>query len=319
LFCHFSTLQQSLEIESRYGIEGPIRNYYVNCFDQVGQMDNENSGYFDGSPVHNYADTLILDLFAAESGSSTPTRGIEKEAVLILGSWMRVYDNLYQTLKICAVGKVYYSHEFESAVSLAAAFWIGRLQVYGDNTSGTMLYNLAERAAVNFNQDNGEAEVNTKFISILEEMRSAGQNCHDQDPEGYHDLYRLLDKMVGVMFTPLIQNLIHYIATDADPKLIELYLLALLPQIRSCNPNYFELFFTHIGYLSSGDYSIEDMVDIIDYLQSMYSCFGITCKDVGFHTTGVGCDDGIVAPNVPLAGYVPNNDVRNVSFMDAIV
>lgn len=286
---------------------------FVNCFDQIGLMNNENSGLFDGKPVHNYANTLILDLFGLDY--IHPSRGIEKEGILILGLWMQIYHHLYEAVAVCRGGGIYY-HEIENEVDKAAALWIGRLQIFGDNTRGTMLYNLVERVAVAFNQDDGEAKANTKFISIMKEMRENRDDCWQkelEDNKGYHNLYKLVNDAVGTMYIPLIQNLIHYIATDANSKLIELYLIPLLPQIRSCNPDYFDFLFTRIGQLSSGNYPITEMVDIIDHLQSMYSCFGVTCKDIGYHSTGIGCDDEVAEPNIPLAGYMPENNMQNVS------
>ncbi len=299
--------------------EAPLRNYYVNCFYQIGQLDGEENGKFDGSEMYNYADTLILDIFDAEDSASTPSRGIEKEAIVIIGTWMQVYLSLYSLMEHCQEEREYYYFKGETALNRAAALWIGRLQVYGDNTSGTLMYNLVERASVNFNQDQGEAAVNRKFISLLDEIQKAYyDSCKDEALrlKGYRDIYRLINDIVGVMFTPLIQNLIHYITTDSDHKLIELYLLALLPQIRSCNPEQFEVFFSRIGPLSSGDYSAEELVGIIKPLQSMYSCFGTTCNDVGYHASGIGCVDEIADPNPALKGYNPKNDVRNVSFMN---
>jgi hypothetical protein len=232
--------------KSRDAIEDPISNYNVNTFNAIGKLDNENDGSFDEEPVYNYANTLIIDLFNVE-GQSDPVRGIEKEGALILGAWMRVYEDLYNVLRYCGAPDAHADpEELLQLLDRVAALWIGRLQSYGDNTRGTMLYNLAERTSIHFNQEHGEAEVNTKFLFILNEMKAMVDNgeCFDDGSlqTGYHVLYKHFHQIVGVMNIPLIQNLIHYIAFDADPKLIELYVLALMPQLRSCNEDYFDFF-----------------------------------------------------------------------------
>jgi len=309
--------------KSRDAIEDPISNYNVNTFNAIGKLDNENDGSFDEEPVYNYANTLIIDLFNVE-GQSDPVRGIEKEGALILGAWMRVYEDLYNVLRYCGAPDAHADpEELLQLLDRVAALWIGRLQSYGDNTRGTMLYNLAERTSIHFNQEHGEAEVNTKFLFILNEMKAMVDNgeCFDDGSlqTGYHVLYKHFHQIVGVMNIPLIQNLIHYIAFDADPKLIELYVLALMPQLRSCNEDYFDFFISEVGVLSSGDYIDDDLLGIVENVQLMYSCLGVTCKDVGTHATGIGCDDENVQPIHSLAGYIPTNNVRNVSLRVFII
>jgi hypothetical protein len=301
--------------ESRYEIKETLRNLYINCFDKLQSIEGGKSGNFDSRPVQLYADSIINDIFEVED-QSVSRRGLEKEGILIFSAWMRVYHHLHAFKQKCftAEGEDHYYHnQFDVESDQAAIFWIGRLQVYGDNTSGMMLYNLAERAAINFNQNNEEeADVNKNFISILKEIRSSHQDCTEAG-NGYDKIYVLLEKMVGVMYTPLIQNLIHYVATDANPALIELYLLALLPQVKSCDPHYFKILYSRIEFLVSSDYSVDQIVDVIGELQSMYNCFSVTCDDIGFHATGIGCVDEDHYPQIPFTDDIASSDVRKVS------
>ena len=301
----------------------PIINFNINCFNAIGKLDNEAEGLFDEEAVNNYANTLITDLFDIE-GESNPVRGIEKEGVLILGAWMQIYHHLYTVLKTCTDHIQGLEDEtrvamMEVDIDKSAALWIGRLQSHGDNTRGTMLYNLVERTAIHFNQDHGEAEVNTRFLALLNDIRQvvADEKCNgggtDASNTGYHQLYKLFHQIVGVMNIPVVQSIVHYVAIDADPKLIELYLLSVAPQLRSCNMDYFNYLVTDVGLLAMDQMTNDKLVDLIKNLQYMYSCLGVTCQDVGTHATGIKCDYDAAEPRLSFAGYVSKNDVRNVS------
>jgi hypothetical protein len=320
---HNSTLKSLGTKDARYDVKEPIINFNINCFNAIGKLDNEADGLFDEEAVHNYANTLITDLFDIE-GESNPIRGIEKEGVLILGAWLQIYHHLYGVLRKCT------DHveglEDNTRVSLmkieidkSAALWIGRLQSFGDNSRGTMLYSLVERIAMHFNQDHGEAEVNTRFLALLNEFRQVVDDgkCNgggtDASNKGYHQLFKQFHQIVGVMNIPVVQNIVHYIANGADPKLIELYLLAIVPQLRACNMDYFNYLITDVGLLASEQMTNDKLVDLIKNLQYMYSCLGVTCQDVGTHATGIKCDDDSAEPRLSFAGYVSKTDVRNVS------
>lgn len=314
----------------------PLRNYYINAFDAIGQYlgDEGEIGYFDGAPAEEYHNTLIADLFEADA-TEEPVRGIEKEAVLILSVWMEIYHILYTDVYlVCrdadADGDLDSTgtggvdiERMKIGLDNAAALWIGRLQVHGDNNRGTMLYNLAERVSIFFNQDHGEAAVNTEFLNRLNAMKTeietnAAEKCTAESyaVDEYVNLYRSLTDIVGVMNIPIIQSLIHYITIEADPRLIELYVLVLLPQLRSCNPKYMEYLMETIAGIRGGHFGGEagsKLMEVVELIQSMYSCLGTSCVEVGEHSGGIVCDDEVADPISPFGGYMPKTDVRSVS------
>ncbi len=65
--------------------QDPLFNFYTYALNQIGG----GTSNFDGEPVENYADTIVMDLFGVES-TTAHVPGIEKEAVVIFGLWMRV-------------------------------------------------------------------------------------------------------------------------------------------------------------------------------------------------------------------------------------
>ncbi len=306
----------------------PLKNYYINFFDAAGRYFGNAPGTFDDEKVELYPNTLIKDLFEVDEVAE-PVPGIEKEGILLFSVWMRVYEVLYSSLIVaCRENVSDMQQVMERGLDEAAALWIGRLQVSGDNSRGTMLYNLAERAAINFDQDRGESEVNGKFLNKMRALKNVVVNMDGQCRGGYEEdaekggtekdttyyiLYEQMMDLIGIMNVPLIQNLIHHIVTEGDGKLIEMYMLVLLPQLSSCNPKFMEYTLELIRKIPEKQYTDNDMMEFLGHLQDMYSCLGTTCEDVGEHVGDFGCEDIVENRIRPLAGYKPVYDVRSVS------
>jgi len=296
----------------------PLFNYnsYVFRNLEVGQ-----GGLFDDQPAEHYLNTIVMDLFDIDvEDSSAPSqyvRGIEKEAALILNVWMRCYHHIYEVVRICGMGNPDGTMMLEE-LDKAAALWIGRLQVYDDSTRGTMLYNLAERSALNFGQDFGEAPVNFKIIKSMNVMRSIINEggCIDDNEEGYKSIYLEMNKIIGQMIVPIVQNYIHYASKDVgdiNGKALELYSVAIFPQIVSCDNSYHESFYSRLIDLSNKDYT--ELEGSILQMQEMYNCLGISCDDVGAHFGGIMCEDHDFR-RVKLAGYQSESYVQNYADFD---
>lgn len=311
----FSTLQglgkNAVELSSK----DPLYNFYIYTLNQIGLEGEEPDGTFDDQPVQQFADTIVLDLFEVETESAA-VPGIEKEAVVIFGLWMRFYHYIYDVVRICRDdGDNGDKTQMINNLDKAAAVWIGRLQVFGDNSRGTMLYNLAERAGFNFAQDHGEAPVNAKIIQSLELFKATIEIgvCSNPDGEGYKILYEEMLKIVTQMNVPLVQNLIHYITTGAALIVIEMYTLAIFPQLISCNVSLFDYFEDELYKLASQPKDEVDLMKLISSVRKMYGCLGLSCSDIGAHTGGSACEDVEVDPIAPIVGYTPTSDVRSVS------
>ena len=304
---------QSLGMDANeFSSNDPLFNYYVYALNEIGKEEGETNGMFDGFPAEQYADTIVLDLFNVEA-ITTSVPGIEKEAVLILSVWMRFYHYIHKVVTSCRDNGSDVDIMIAS-LDKAAALWIGRLQVYGDNTRGTMLYNLAERAGVNFGQDIGEVPVNTRILESLKVIKAAIASgvCSQGDGEGYKILYEEMLKIESQMNIPIVQNFIHYITTDAAAKLIELYAIAIFPQIISCDVTLVQYFFEELRKLATKPKEEVDLMLALSTMQRMFGCLGISCSQVGSHAGGSGCDDDEVNPIASIVGYTPTSDVRNV-------
>ncbi|CAB9498002.1 expressed unknown protein [Seminavis robusta] len=290
----------------------PLYNIYRNAFYDLG-VDNENdsAGNFDGHPVEEYANTLVVDLFEL---NSTRT---ETEGAIVLNVWMAVAHELHSVLRGCRSNN---QDEMNGALDRATALWIGADQIRGDNLEGHLLYNLAELAGELFGQDEGESRVNT---GIMQEINSiqfniASGTCAQQG--GYVEMRDKIRKVLSFMTVPLVQTLIHHIVqiqNEGASDMVELYALALLPRVAACEPTKYKRM---LEWMVFNSLTIENQLNAIETVQDIFSCLDVTCADIGSYLNGKipQCSDVIDATSGPpgLASYAPVSDVRAKSYID---
>lgn len=309
---------------SEYSANDPLYSFYVDAFVDIGGAYERNvHGTFDQNPAEEYAHSLVNDLLQVEGDGKYPD-GIEVESVLVTGLWMRVYHHLYDILRTCGTNNPD-SRDMLDNLDKAAALWIGNKQVYGSNTAGVMLYNLAERSSADFGQDRRESRVNSDFLSVLDLIRTTitGDECSNfsdtndfGDNVGYVKMHQLLSDAVRRMNTLLVQRLIHFLSTDISVKFTQLYTLALVPQIRACSTVDYEYFMKKVVFNTS--YKHSSFEKSLARLQNMYSCLGVTCADIGSYSGSRAprCSGNKVEPVLSLAGYAPGEDVRRFAKVD---
>jgi hypothetical protein len=290
----------------------PLYNIYRNAFYDLGvESESDSPGKFDGHPVEEYANTLVVDLFEL---NSTRT---ETEGAIILNVWMAVVHELHSLLRGCRSNN---QDEMNGALDRATALWIGADQVRGDNLEGHLLYNLAEVAGELFGQDEGESRVNT---GIMEEINSIQFNVASgtcaQDG-GYVEMRDKVRKVVSLMTVPLVQTLIHHIVqiqNEGASDMVELYGLALLPRVAACEPTKYKSMLQSMVFNSL---TLENQLSALQTLQETFSCLDVTCADIGSYLNGKipQCSDAVDATSGPpaLASYTPVTDVRSKSYID---
>jgi len=290
----------------------PLYNIYRNAFYDLGiENENDEAGNFDGHPVEEYANTLVVDLFEL---NSTRT---ETEGAIVLNVWMAVAHELHSVLRGCQSNN---QDEMNGALDRATALWIGADQIRGDNLEGHLLYNLAELAGELFGQDDGESKVNTEIMKKINDIQfniasgTCGQNG------GYVEMRDMIRRVTALMTVPLVQTLMHHIVqieNEGASDMVELYALALLPRVAACEPNKYK---TMLNWMVFNSLTIDNQLDAIENVQSILSCLGVTCADVGSYLNGKvpQCNDDIVSQASPpaLASYQPTVDVRDKSYID---
>jgi hypothetical protein len=168
--------------------EDPFYSLFWHTFLSIGsKLENEELGNFDERPATEYGDTLVSDLFALNLNH------IETEASIILNVWMWCVHELYNLLRACEQKDVDSQSKMNAALDIAAALWIGTDQYKGDNNSGNLLYNLAEKISVPFNQDISEAVVNTAILDGFLDIQSKIKlgTC-TSEADGYIKIHRTL-------------------------------------------------------------------------------------------------------------------------------
>ena len=287
----------------------------MNAFTKIGHdYGNQAYGLFDGEPAKYYADTLVNDLLAISKNDQAI------DAMLVMNTFMSITNQLGIALKNC--------REFRPGnlndsgmkhLDKAMAFYIGNHQNFGDNFDGYMLYNMAETAGERFNQDNVQTKVNQDVLLLAKTISGkiwVTDMCK-LDPIAAYDLYwSCSQQIVQRMYVIFIQKLIHYIHVD-DREYIKLFSLALLPTILACNPSEFDWLVNNsiIAYDSS------KKSDVLNHLQGVYSCFGVTCADIGDYKAGVfpQCSDDLMQQKTLVASYVPSTDAREVCVINLYV
>jgi hypothetical protein len=286
----------------------PLYNVYKYAFYELGvTVENDEAGYFDGSPIEQYGNTLISDLFDMNISR------IEGDGALILNVVMSYWGTLYKMLQLCEAAGA--ESEMVAFLDQAAALWVGQGQVRASNVHGYMLYNLAEIAGTNFEQDgsSGEALINTlvldTFVAIKQDI---DEGVCSSGVDGYTQVRSKVKELIKSTNIVLVQMLLHHIQVTQNSNFIELYSLALLPQIAACDTMAYQKL---MDLTVVADMTSDDTSSIISTLQGAFSCMNIACEDVGSYQGGrlPQCTD----PNtIVLASYTPTTDVRNKAYID---
>jgi len=251
----------------------PLYTIYIDCFNDIGtNCEEETEGKFDKNSVENYADTLVMDLVQISAESR-----LIGDAVLVMNVWMRVYEHLYSNIRLCNNNDSEFSVKFAEHLDSVAILWIGIGQQIGSSETGFMLYNLAETAGFRFDVENGIQRANNRIVDILSEMKN-----HMNDMCHLENLHIKTRNIVAQMNIPLVQNLIHYMWEEKS-DFVELYALALLPQVRACSYEEYK-FFLHAFILNPFKKSSLDAS--VPHIQKMLGCLGISCEEIGSYLSG---------------------------------
>ena len=272
-----------------------------------------------------YADSYLRS--AIQNGQSTASL-----ATLILNVWMYAADALYKGVNICqkrtdADNPSQFDIGGSNGLDDFIALWIGSGQTHG-SSEGYSLYALAEKADRMFiaTKENtnlpssttkalAEASVNQQLKLLYQEgasIFSIPDACSKTNIDTSKKLWSVITRMNTQMYIPLIQMLIISIL-EKDVSATYLYATAVIPQAAQCRPSIFDRLKEE---LLDGEPNFQRTEITLRDLQEIYSCFGITCSDIGV----VAKDYGDF--NVPtclaarddktMALYRPSTDVQPV-------
>uniref|UniRef100_A0A7S4ANZ9 Uncharacterized protein n=1 Tax=Pseudo-nitzschia australis TaxID=44445 RepID=A0A7S4ANZ9_9STRA len=281
-----------------------------------------------------YADSYVRS--AIQNGRSTAST-----AALVLNTWMYAGDTLYKGTSTCqkkteADNPSQFkstSHGFDEFIAL----WIGSGQTHG-SSEGSSLYALAERADRFFTPVLEDGEANTYDNDNDSETRALAESpvnknlklwyqegasilsipgvCTKFNPDSSKQLWSVVNRINTQMYIPLMQMLIVSIL-EKDVLATELYATAIVPQLAQCRPSVYDRLNEE---LLEGQPNFQRTNILLKDLQDIYSCFGITCDEIGTVAKKYK-DFGMpecVAPrgDAPMALYKPSTNIQPVARID---
>ncbi|GKY91601.1 hypothetical protein MPSEU_000132000 [Mayamaea pseudoterrestris] len=288
--------------------EFPLYNVYRYAFHELGMKEEgDETGYFDGSPIEEYGNTLVNDLF-----SLNRTR-IQGDAALVMNVVMSYWGTFYKMLQVCEANGD--ASQMIAFLDQAAALYIGEGQPRGNNVQGFMLYNLGERSGTNFDQDgsSGEALINKLVLETFVGIKQDIDNgiCKT-GVDGYKEVRAKVKSLIKSTNIVLVQMFLHHLEVTADSDFTELYSLAILPQIAACDTYAYE---TLMKLTVQNSVTADSRAEIKTTLQKAYSCLHVLCSDIGEYQSGriPECTDHKITA---LASYAPSTDVDRKAYID---
>eukprot|EP00339_Tiarina_fusa_P013512 CAMPEP_0117080174 /NCGR_PEP_ID=MMETSP0472-20121206/56576_1 /TAXON_ID=693140 ORGANISM="Tiarina fusus, Strain LIS" /NCGR_SAMPLE_ID=MMETSP0472 /ASSEMBLY_ACC=CAM_ASM_000603 /LENGTH=738 /DNA_ID=CAMNT_0004807723 /DNA_START=68 /DNA_END=2281 /DNA_ORIENTATION=- len=319
----FSLAQLSTRL-ANHGLDDAVPSYLYHLYgmadrsNDIGKL-SEHLSYAD-----NFARTSIM------GGRRTTS-----EAINVLNMWMYathlLFDGAQKCLKKAEADNPDIIDFGDGGFDEFIAIWIGSGQVPG-SSDGYSLYSLAEQGddlfsvgdstfdpEDNLDEDYIESLVNKRIKLLYQEgasLTSVPEVCTSSTPESPKRLWTIVNRIVSQMYIPLFQLLINAIL-EKDSEAVQVYAMALIPQAAQCRPSTFKLL---RDQLLGGNPSFDRTELVLSDLQELYSCFGLTCDDIGLIRNApadVALPECVAAENdAPMAEYQPSSDVLPIARID---
>ncbi|CBN77422.1 conserved unknown protein [Ectocarpus siliculosus] len=261
--------------------------------------------------------------------------------------WMYVTHELYDAVGDCENGDLSANDGGPHAWDEGWAFYTGSLEgtAVGGTGDGQMLYALAEKRCENFGTCTGDSDgsdttgvsaINSELLGLWEDGKAnlLAEQCTQASA--------VIDQIVPLMAVPLIQGLLRYtyladpaIGTGGDKEAAELWAFSasILPWISACDAAVGTTVRDNTELGSASAPMADGYAAIKTQLETVYSCMGITCAQVGgllddtgaYYTDFEPCDDSTSTTDsatsatgtyADIAGYTPGSDVVEHSELD---
>jgi hypothetical protein len=270
-----------------------------------------------------YADSYVRS--AIQNGRWTAST-----AALVLNVWMYAADVLYKGVNTCQKKtEADNPSQFDiggGGLDEFIALWIGSGQTHG-SSEGFGLYALTEKAdrlfvaiddtndPLSINKSLAESRVNQQLKLLYQEgasLFSMPDVCTKENPDTPKNLWSIINRINTQMYIPLMQMLIVSIL-EQDVLATHLYATAVVPQAAQCRPSVYDRLSEE---LLEGEPNFQRTEFILADLLEIYSCFGISCSDIGMVAKNY--EDFSVPAclaarnNAPMALYKPDTDVQPV-------
>ena len=234
------------------------------------------------------------------------------------GPRQRLMHEFEDAISDCLAGDIWDNEETSDAGDSPHAwdegwaFLAGSLEGVDGSGSGQMLYQLAQKRCADFGTcvsgTSGEAKANLKALAYAEQGRDKilDGDCVTVQYE--------FDEIVKQLTIPLVQGMLKY-AFKSDPANSQgsctsgscpkewaegwAFAAAVLPQVHECDHTVASMIVANLDVMNSDPMSENGFEEFKESVESVYSCMGITCADMGEfqNTAGVyagmdACVDG---------------------------
>ena len=260
----------------------------------------------------NYADISIRDAIIANRDQSAVA-----DAIIAYSMWMYANHLLYLGVHACEVKTLADNPDVVRGLAGGGmdefiALWIGTDQTPG-TADGHGLYAWTQQIAKIFGTATPEASVNTALKLLYQEgavAMSLSDHCSQNNPKTAPQLWNIAVQMSNQMMVPLYQWLL-FSLLEKQPDNAAMYAKALVPQLSQCRPSLYKKLKER---LLDNEIDFGRVPEIIVDLQATYSCFDLTCDDVGEYEEKPqsACSD-VHNRNPVFAGFSTTSNVRGVS------
>ncbi|KAH8056889.1 peptide-aspartate beta-dioxygenase [Aureococcus anophagefferens] len=264
----------------------------------------------------NYADTFVMNAISGDYASLPDNMRDQliKKGVAYQAVWMYVMHEFEDAISDCLAGDIWDNEETSDAGDSPHAwdegwaFLAGSIEGTDGSGSGQMLYQLAEKRCADFGTcvsgTSGEAKANLKALAYAEQGRDKilDGDCVTVQFE--------FDEIVKQLTVPLVQGMLKY-AFKSDPANSQgsctsgscpkewaegwAFAAAVLPQVHECDHTVASMIVANLDVMNSDPMSENGFEEFKESVESVYSCMGITCADMGEFQNSAGVYAGMDA------------------------
>lgn len=303
------------EYEYVYDTRGDNRNYNtlqrlsINAVDDMVLPKSksyvpEYQTFVDYYGDHDYADKWVMAAHNKENTQFSNDRGNNdftifeermgtgeamKKGIAYLHVWMTVVRHLSAAVELC--GQPQAAAELDKAVAL----YTGSLTTDPDETSGILLYGLADVRSHQFRTagvvgelDSGTAHINVQVMSAFEELQGI---FNAQQPSMCGStVEQTKQAIINYMRVPLLQGVLRYTyirefdmhefnLDDSERTMAEsaTFAATVLPFVNECNPNAAKVLHEHTRVHATHT----DFATVKRALEKTYNCLNVSCDLVG--------------------------------------
>jgi hypothetical protein len=230
----------------------------------------------------DYSNRMVLDALDGTGTCSTcdetAREQIAKKTSAYMGVWMYVIREMEDAINDCQSGCINCNDDPVHAWDEAVAFYSGSLEGTAGSSNGKLLYRLAEKRCSNFGTCGAATSVNTRIIPLFTQGKNrllAGE-CSEIRP--------LITDIVELMMIPMIQGSLRYAYKVAEQQGGSkekaegvAFSNAVLPMVSHCSASAATTISNNMAYTATST----SFADVKSAFESVYSCLGLTCDDIG--------------------------------------